>query len=224
MVYVIDQQNAGRNSRTGQFQNWDSKVPDIHRQAAIARVFDHGGELLAPWEVPDHLAIWSRTGKLPVFFTTGSHGVVISGELADIIERFDPGQHQFFPLRVTWRNGDDIPGPWFLFNICRAEDSICEAGTTFRTNYGGSYVVENGTSRWVKDRSRINGRHLNYSLGPDRSGKKVTYDPARLTGQSHMWREPKFGSAILCSDALWAALNPGSPKRVAGFKASAMRH
>jgi hypothetical protein len=226
MVYVIDQAHSGRNSRTGQFEHWDAKVPDVSHRARITRAFQNGGEELAPWEVPEHLKITARTGKLPFFFTTGNHGRVIHGILADIVERFDPGQHQFFPLRVTWRNGDEIAGPWFLLNIVRAEDTICEAGTKYRAIYGGEYVeVErDGRKTWMEDKSKIIARHLDYSLGPQKTGKKVIYDPARLSGNSHLWRELRFGDAILCSDELWAALNPKGPKRIAGFKAKQMRH
>ncbi len=224
MVYVIDQAQSGRNSRTGQFQYWDAKIPDVSHRARITRAFQIGGEELMPWEVPEHLKITARTGKLPFFFTTGNHGRVIHGALADIIETFDPGQHQFFPLRVTWRNGDEIEGPWFLLNITRSEDSICEAGTAYRATYGGEYVEAEGRKTWVQDKSKIITRRLDYYLGPKKTGKKVVYDPARLWGRSHFWREKRFSDAILCSDELWAALNPEGPKRIAGFKAQPMRH
>ncbi|MEJ6391503.1 imm11 family protein [Gymnodinialimonas ulvae] len=225
MVYVIDQAMSGRNSRTGEFVNWDNRVPQLDRRAELSRIFHTGCEQLAPWEVPEHLKISARTGKLPLFFTTGAHGRVIHQSLVKEIEAFDPGQHQFFTLRVTWRNGDEIEGPWFLLNVYRAEASIADAGTAFRAIHGWKTIsTEDGTPREVRDPDKIVARYLDYYVGPHKRGKRVVYDPARLSGESHLWREPRFGDAVLCSDALWKAFNPTAPKRIAGFRAKELRH
>jgi hypothetical protein len=98
-VFVIDQYVNGRNQRTGEFRGWEARVPDVDRRSDIGGVFTSGREVLAPWEVPEHLVITANTGKLPSLFRTGSHALIVSEVLFDVIEAFDPGMHQGFPGR-----------------------------------------------------------------------------------------------------------------------------
>lgn len=214
---MIDQSLSGKNSRTGTFEGWENRVADVGRRAQIGGVFTSGREILAPWEVPDHLVIETNTGKLPWLFRTGDHAMIIAEELFQIIEGFDPGLHQGFPLRVTWRNRSDCPGAWRLLNIHRSEDSITEHGTAFWSSYGVRRVERDGKTVLEDDRATIIARHLSYRP------KQVTVNPSRISGTSHLWREPRFGDALLCSEPLWAALNPTARKRVAGFAARLLR-
>jgi hypothetical protein len=216
-VFVIDQYVNGRNQRTGEFRGWEARVPDVDRRSDIGGVFTSGREVLAPWEVPEHLVITANTGKLPSLFRTGSHALIVSEVLFDVIEAFDPGMHQGFPLRVTWRNLTDCPGNWRLLNIHRFENSISEHGTRFRPTYGVRRVQRKGVTVIEDDRDRIIARHLDYQ------SKTVVVNPSALSGACHLWREPKFGDAILCSEPLWKALNAAPIKRIAGFPAILLR-
>ena len=82
--------------------------------------------------MPDRLVIEKRRKSMPDGFLSQSSIFVASARAKEIIESFDPGVHQFFPLDVTWRNGDPVGGEWYSFNVYARQDSVVLDESTLR--------------------------------------------------------------------------------------------
>lgn len=48
----------------------------------------------------------------------------VSGKMRDIIERFEPGVHQFFPIEIMLPNGSVFPEPYYTLAIRNWRDSV----------------------------------------------------------------------------------------------------
>lgn len=117
------------------------------------------------------------------FLVTGALSVVRE-PVKDIIERLDPGIHQFFPLTIETKRGKRVEGPWFAMNVTARQDSV---------------VMEHSSVSVSKPSPDTHCSF--YHDGEDR----VTVDPDRQSGL-HLWREQRFIGSLLGSDTLMAEL------------------
>lgn len=61
--------------------------------------------------------------RLPdIFVMPGLNAV--SQRFRDLVEEFEPGTHQFFPLELSYKNGTPVEEPFFVFNCCVSLDSL----------------------------------------------------------------------------------------------------
>lgn len=61
--------------------------------------------------------------RLPdIFVMPGLNAV--SQRFRDLVEEFEPGTHQFFPLELYYKNGTPVEEPFFVFNCCVSFDSL----------------------------------------------------------------------------------------------------
>lgn len=107
-------------------------VDTTHDSYSVGGFFDPGKKRLGRALKPDHIPTKFRWGgaasRMPDIML--SHSVIlISDKVKTIIERLEPGVHQFFPLE-TWCQGNE-PGPrMYLLNICNRLDSVDREKTT----------------------------------------------------------------------------------------------
>ncbi len=123
---------------------------------------------------------------------------VVSQRAKDVIEEFDRGRHQFFPLEIRTKRDVVVEGPWFSMNVHTIQDSI---------------IVE-------KSRVVINKRNPDELCSFAGFSKKggVVVDPSRQSGV-HLWREKRFRGSLLGSDALVAELKAQGVKFFPAFQA-----
>lgn len=190
MPYVFYMILVGPIVQIGRIEGWEQKIPDVHRRAEISDVFQNGGRLLAPDELPESVVLERRRDRLPDGFRTDRGLHVASDAARQAVEELELGRHQFFPLVLRWRNGEPVGGTWWGVNVTQRRDSVVEEGSRVRRMFRDDEPVRAGTRQDVL--------HL-------LDHKQIVLDPAR-TGGAHLWREERFISELFCSDALQAAL------------------
>lgn len=116
---------------------------------------------------------------------TDTNGVLfVSENFRNIIERFEPGQHQFFPVELQWKNGD-IAGHYFIFFHSKTLNSVHQVKTTIpRLN------PSNPDSNWA----------LN-----DISDPRLIISTKIVLGH-HIWKDANLVYGPIISDALAEAL------------------
>lgn len=166
---------------------WEAKVPDIDRRVHISEIWRKGTGLLNPLEMPESLQLERHRKSLPdVFFSDG--GILIcSSETKCILEEFDPGLHQFIPIRVILKNGQDAPGERFILNVHHTLDTILDEKTK-ATKF--TATLPDDPSRYFMS-LRLSAEH---SCG-------VGVDKSKLTS-AHLWREKAYRGIFMMSDSL----------------------
>jgi hypothetical protein len=110
-----------------------------------------------------------------------TNGILLVSEgFKRIIEQFEPGQHQFFPAELQWKNGD-IAGHYFVFFHSRTLKSVDPVKTTIpRLN------SSNPDSNWA----------LN-----DIGDARLVISTKIILGW-HIWKDANLVSGPIISDAL----------------------
>lgn len=57
-------------------------------------------------------------------------GYLINESIRTIIEKHDPGIHGFWPVNLKWRNGKEIADQYWLLNLGRRLETICEESSS----------------------------------------------------------------------------------------------
>jgi hypothetical protein len=138
------------------------------------------GYRINPEHVPTVLK-WKSRHSIPDF--EGPQGFLcVSSKLKAIIEQFEPGVHQFFPLKVVNKAGEHIADHW-LWVVCNRIDSVDREHTTFVMDAGG----------WRN----------NYFQGDKRiwlDKPELIFSKAQTEGY-HFWRDKHLlSTGIFCSD------------------------
>jgi hypothetical protein len=135
------------------------------------------GRRIKPDSVPAKF-LWEgpRNRKLPdAKFSRGM--LLVSDRLKNIIEEFEPGRHQFFPIDVLFKSGELAKKMHFL-NICTRLDSVDRELTTSKLDY----------SIWRPDL----GGQLVFNLDQ--------------VGKHHLWHDRHIHNGTYASDKLHDAI------------------
>jgi hypothetical protein len=133
--------------------------------------------------------VWSNRQPIPDF--EGPQGFIcVSPRMKEIIEQFEPGVHQFFPLKVVNRAGEEIAQRW-LWVVCNRIDSVDREHTNWFFLHG---------SRWTPSYLQ-NGEVIAVE------NPKLTFSKSKSEGY-HFWRDKHLMSSygIFCSDDAAQAL------------------
>ncbi|GAB5509850.1 MAG: hypothetical protein Rhims3KO_12510 [Hyphomicrobiales bacterium] len=145
------------------------------------------------WPMPEKARALTRYKSMPdVFPLPGVNGV--NGRFRDLVEEFEPGLHEFFPLTLVWEDGSPIEGDWFIFNCTVSVDTL---------------FPEKSGAEWSLT---VNGRPYN-SLRPNRDW--VLSRPA--IGGRHLWcgKRIQHGGGVYCSDVFYEELKRRKIKFIA---------
>jgi hypothetical protein len=121
------------------------------------------GHWLDPKRLPTS-AHQTTNKQIPDIFPTPGLNAV-SSSFRELVEEFEPGVHQFFPLALFHKNGEPVEGEFFIFNCTVSVDTLLVDRSEIRwvTRGGGSgepYVSVHFNGTWVLSRPAIGGRHL----------------------------------------------------------------
>jgi hypothetical protein len=141
-----------------------------------------------PHNVPTKMQWRSRVS--PTDYDTPGGFPCVSPRMKEIIERFEPGVHQFFPLKVVNRAGEEIAQRW-LWVVCNRIDSVDREHTNWFFLHG---------SRWTPSYLQ-NGEVIAVE------NPKLTFSKSKSEGY-HFWRDKHLMSSygIFCSDDAAQAL------------------
>jgi hypothetical protein len=131
---------------------------------------------------------WLSRHEMPDF--EGPPGFIcVSSRFKDVVERFEPDVHQFFPITVVNKAKEKIAERW-LWVVCNRIDGVDREHTTFVLVKGALWM-----SNWDEG-----GRRVQI---PD---AKIYHSKSRTEGY-HFWRDKHImGGGIYASDEAAEAL------------------
>ncbi|MCY1707284.1 imm11 family protein [Pannonibacter sp. SL95] len=119
------------------------------------------------WKDPEFMpksGYQASRGRVPDVFPMPASNAVHQ-RFKDLVEEFEPGVHQFFPLALRDKNGVPLPDPYYIFNCLVRLDAVlvAESGLSW-----GSEKIPEGRpessisfdSQLVFSRPAIAGHHL----------------------------------------------------------------
>jgi hypothetical protein len=129
---------------------------------------------LEPHEKPSWFETEKRYTSLGSIIETSNQLLAVDEALKTIIERLDPGVHDFWPMQITMPKGEAYPNKYYALVIGQFKDSFspensAEGSWTKEKNYD-SYSVP------IDNQQYVSGLALSNSAG----------------GVAHLWRERKL--------------------------------
>lgn len=91
--------------------------------------------------------------------------LAISPGFRDLVEQFEPGVHQFFPVEIYKARNSDSSATYYWINVCNRIDSIDpdQSNLYWKSNYAGergSWRKKDGEDKLVFSLRNISDRHL----------------------------------------------------------------
>ncbi|WP_208347473.1 imm11 family protein [Pseudaestuariivita rosea] len=201
MTYVFDLQIVGPTMQIGDFVGFEDVQPDLSVRANLSKVYRYGGRKLEPNEVPSVLKLEKNPQNLPASFMTADSLYIVQKPFRDLIEKLDPGLHQFFPIEVRLRNETPHDPSCYAINVTETRDSILDE--------------QSSVEKFVTNPNNTD-KHIIYYK------KDVTVDPIKLT-DIHLWREARYPWSLLMSDELRDALKETGLRTPRCFKAKMLK-
>lgn len=131
---------------------------------------------------------WASKRKVPDYYTPQVFPCV-SSRFKDVVERFEPDVHQFFPVTVVNKAKEKIAERW-LWVVCNRIDGVDREHTTFVLKKGVQWM-----SSWREEGKRV------------RIPDAKLYHSKKQTEGYHFWRDKYLmGGGIYASDEAAEAL------------------
>lgn len=168
-------------------------IEDVISYSRFSRKFSGNFGALKPHEMPKEYAVLENYKKLGSIIQLGERLHAVDETLKSIITRLEPDVHQFWPIRITLRKGQDYPVPYYGMVIRR---------------FLNSFVVEKSApGSWRK----LGGGDHRVLYVPYSANKACCAGLAlsqAAIGDAHLWRETMLdpGPNIFFSDALQAEI------------------
>lgn len=102
--------------------------------------------------------VWGGPKRLGIPEALFGQGMqYVNQRFRDIVEGFEPGVHQFFPLEILWKDWT-FAQDMFFFNVCNRLDSLDHELSTAEISKAGFLRPETGT--WVFNKNQIGNHHI----------------------------------------------------------------
>jgi hypothetical protein len=186
MTYFVLRPLAPPHQQRGQLIGWEGLVTTLGGRSDIGGIWKDGRGILNPSEMPEAVSLMWLQPLPPVFSSYG--GIIICNEkLKFVLEEFDPGIHQFIPIKVGFRSGESATGNYFILNVHHMLDSIIDEKT--KADQGSAVLPDNPA------------RHFKYVQGFATKDGDVTVCKSKLTSVN-LWRELAYTGLYMMSDRL----------------------
>ena len=122
--------------------------------------------------------------------------LAVDEPLKAVIERMEPGVHEFFPFELRMPGGKTYPGQYYVLRVCQYFDALSR---------------EDSLEGAVEDLP-IYGTDQTLTVLRDKSKKTIAGLAFRQSvfGSAHLWRDRSFGKELTCfSDELIAEIEAG---------------
>ncbi|KYG24326.1 hypothetical protein SE92_32100 [Bradyrhizobium sp. AT1] len=165
------------------FDNWD-----VNYRETVSRKFtEDGGALSESHQRPSEFRLDESGKSLGALLLLTNRLLAVDAKMHELIESLEPGVHQFWPLRITQKKGEEYPVPYFGMIVRHFIDSFVPGESV---GYEGS-------------------QELNF-FSIIHSTKKAYGDLAvskSMVAGNHLWRERRLKRPnILFSDELQAEM------------------
>ncbi|WP_422375638.1 imm11 family protein [Roseibium sp.] len=114
----------------------------------------YAGRPVKPDFIPTRM-VWRNKDIPPYDFFMLNKLILVSDAFREIVERHEPGVHQFFPIEVMSEYGQKI-GQVYFFNICNRLDSVDPEKSTAKK---GKLFWDTLSGKMVYSKSVIGERH-----------------------------------------------------------------
>ena len=104
-----------------------------------------------------------------------------------VVEKIEPGVHQFFPVEIYWSDQDKAEGNFYWFNICTALDTVDPQKT--------EATQRSGTSKLTGKFKR-----LFWQIDRPTGGIYPLYYKLQSVQGAHIWKDMYSHSGSFCSD------------------------
>lgn len=154
-----------------------------------------GGRQIDPTHVPTRVC-WKDRKKQPMGDFDGGPLESVSTRAKTLIEQYEPGVHQFFPVAFCDIDGDFLEDRWFL-NVCNRLDTID------RERVQGFLLLRG--RRWRPIQDWLRDRPDEIPPGYDTTQpSRLVFNRAQIGG-AHLWVDRHLSSGIWVSDEFDAA-------------------
>lgn len=154
------------------------------------------GYPIAPETAPKAV-LWKSKTKLPPDYAFGNNEIMlVSAKFRDLVERFEPGVHQFLPVGMYFSKQDKKPfDTFYWFVCCQLIDSLDADHTTIP--WRGFYDER------MEDALRRGRWHINAEAQP----RQKDVFSLKAIGSRHLWRDPYWArDMVRCSNEFGEAL------------------
>ncbi len=191
-----EQRRAYFKQQPPEWQAQFKSVPDSYKYYVACKFIYEQGEKIGedppltpiePHEVPQVFRTVKRYTSLGSLLVLNSGVFAADATLKDIIERVEPGVHQFWPLRIVMTKDQPYPASYYTMVIGRFIESFSPEQSdpkSFIDRGRGDYSVSWGS------KDRYSGLAL----------KRSAFAGAQL------WRERRLGRLVCMSDELQAEI------------------
>lgn len=157
-----------------------------HYRSSTSRKFTDDKGPLKPHEAPKVFKADRTLNNLASLIKLNDRMIAVDQPLKDLIEQFEPGLHQFWPITIQMPKGQVCPKQFYGFRIARFLDA-------FRPD-------QSAAGSWRESLG-------SYAADDTKKGMSgIAFSKAEI-GTSHVWREKKLiRPAIFLSDELQAAI------------------
>ncbi|WP_422375639.1 imm11 family protein [Roseibium sp.] len=114
----------------------------------------YAGRPVRPDFIPTRM-VWKNKDIPPYDFFMSNGLILVSDAFKEIVERHEPGVHQFFPIDVMSEDGQKI-GRVYFFNFCNRLDSVDPNNSTAKK---GKLLWKPRTGKMVYSKNVIGERH-----------------------------------------------------------------
>lgn len=136
--------------------------------------------------------VWKSKTKAPPDYVFGTNRVMLlSARFRDLVERTEPGVHQFAPVSMYYSDVEDERfDEYYWFVCCNLIDSLDPKKTSY--NWRGFYDER------MEDGLRRGRWYLDLAVEPT---QKAVFD-LNAIGAHHLWRDPYINArtTVYCSD------------------------
>lgn len=156
---------------------------------------EHGYRVVGT-EVPKKL-LWDGGSKaVPELILKNC--IAVSSRFRDLVERFEPGVHQFFPVAI-YKERDGAPvADYFWINVCNRIDSVHDNATTYQKK-----LDYEGRPFW----SRVGRNDAKLVFSREKIGPMHLWVDPNIIGPNHFYVSNAFAEAARAEEFLGLSLS-----------------
>ena len=146
---------------------------------------------LAPAEQPKRYRTYKKVKDLAALIKTSDRMLAVSKPLKNVIEKMEPGVHQFWPMAIVQPDSTEYPTPYY--------------GMVVQTHLDAFRAEQSDKESWHERSGRYRVETVGGGLPKRMGGIAMS---AQVIGGAHLWREKTLLEPILClSDTLMAEIS-----------------
>ena len=208
-----DPDGFGKYWPDGEFEGWDEQVEEYFNNGmsdeqkaqacndgrlsmwSIAGKFHDDKGSVDEQESPKNFQTVKSYTELHSMIATESRVLAVDEDFKQLIEKFEPGVHQFFPFTITMPKGEIFPKQYFTLVIRQFIEGVIPKEGTYRDD--SSY--DPFSKKLLKTRY--------YPLGYTKPHYNKIHVSKEAIGSAHLWRDTRMTRPnVFISDSFQAAV------------------